>query len=97
MSFESRRGVWRAFTKGQDFTEDQVEKLAGIDLNGRQIKNILKTAQLLATSKDAALSYGHVKTITELRASNATVVGEVGGFSSAAAASGSVKVARELM
>jgi hypothetical protein len=73
LSFQSRKQVWITFTKGQNFTEDQITALAEMDLNGRQIKNILKTAQLLATSKDAPLNFGHVQTITNLRAANACI------------------------
>jgi len=74
LSYQSRREVWTAFLVGKaSFTEDQINFLATIQLNGRQIKNILKTAQLLATSKDAALNFTHVKTITKLRAANACV------------------------
>jgi SpoVK/Ycf46/Vps4 family AAA+-type ATPase len=73
LSFESRRSVWMTFLKNQAFTEEQIDVLAQIDLNGRQIKNILKTAQLLVTSKDAALDFGHVQTITKLRAANAII------------------------
>jgi hypothetical protein len=73
LSLESRRSVWATFLKNQALTEEQIDALAQIELNGRQIKNILKTAQLLATSKNAPLDFGHVQIITKLRAANAIV------------------------
>jgi hypothetical protein len=73
LSLESRRSVWVTFLKNQAFTEEQIDALAQIELNGRQIKNILKTAQLLAARKDASLDFGHVQIITKLRAANAIV------------------------
>jgi hypothetical protein len=55
LSVEARRQVWKTFldgmTKAEDFTEEQINALAEIELNGRQIKNILKTAQLLVIDK----------------------------------------------
>jgi hypothetical protein len=93
LSFESRRQVWITFTKGQGFSDEQIDALALMELNGRQIKNILKTAQLLATSKDSPLNFGHVQTITKLRAANACVPlkGSVDTF----ALTGSCKIVRE--
>ena len=37
-----------------------------MSMNGRQIKNILKTAQLLASKRGEGLSYEHVKTVMEV-------------------------------
>jgi len=53
----------RSTEKGR-FTKEQINTLAQIDLNGRQIKNILKTAQFLATSKEKPLSFEHLQVIT---------------------------------
>ena len=46
LSFESRRSVWAGFLdkQNQNFAEAQIDELAREKLNGRQIKNILKTA-----------------------------------------------------
>ncbi|CAG8970662.1 hypothetical protein HYALB_00003416 [Hymenoscyphus albidus] len=78
LSFESRRQIWLTFVDGQDqnenFTDEQIDSLAEIELNGRQIKNIVKTAQLLATSKGTPLGFEHVQVITRLRAKYAACV-----------------------
>jgi SpoVK/Ycf46/Vps4 family AAA+-type ATPase len=77
LNFDARKQVWVAFleraTEAENFTEEQIDMLAEIELNGRQIKNILKTAQLLATSKGMPLSFDHVQVITNLRAAHAGI------------------------
>jgi hypothetical protein len=77
LSCESRKQVWTSFlgagVKNGAFSGAQIDSLARIDLNGRQIKNILKTAQLLATSKDVELSFEHVNIVTKLRAAHSCI------------------------
>ncbi|KAF2496108.1 hypothetical protein BU16DRAFT_538696 [Lophium mytilinum] len=52
----SRHHVWSTFLSRSSnvgkFSNQEVDKLAAVSLNGRQIKNILKTAQLLARRPD---------------------------------------------
>lgn len=71
---EARRHVWQTFlTRASnvgDFTKDQLESLAAVELNGRQIKNVLKTAQLLASKQEKPLLFEHVDTVMRLRAAN---------------------------
>lgn len=71
----SRRHVWCTFlTRSSNvgkFSAQEVDKLASVSLNGRQIKNILKTAQLLASKQGVELRYAHVDTVMRLRAANA--------------------------
>ena len=71
---EARRHVWRTFLGRSsdvgEFTPDQLESLAAVELNGRQIKNVLKTAQLLASKQDRSLVFEHVDTVMRLRAAN---------------------------
>ena len=45
------------------FGEEDLDRLAGFQMNGREIKNVLKTAQLLASKKGEALAYGHVASV----------------------------------
>ncbi|KAK4234813.1 mitochondrial sorting [Achaetomium macrosporum] len=51
----SRRTIWANFLKGStiksSLTDKDIAELAELKLNGRQIKNVLKTAQLLAARK----------------------------------------------
>lgn len=67
----SRRHVWNQFlsrsVKTETFSDDQLDSLAAVQLNGRQIKNMIKTAGLLAWSQNSDLNYEHVKTVLGLR------------------------------
>ncbi|EXJ54392.1 hypothetical protein A1O7_09731 [Cladophialophora yegresii CBS 114405] len=53
LSTESRRHIWQTFL-GHDHPigSKDLDRLAKVNLNGRQIKNILKTSQMLARSQD---------------------------------------------
>jgi chromatin segregation and condensation protein Rec8/ScpA/Scc1 (kleisin family) len=53
------------------FTSYEIDKLAERPMNGRQIKNVLKTSQLLASKQGVKLAFGHVDTVLRLRERNA--------------------------
>ena len=76
LDLDSRRHVWRTFLNKVNnvgkFSEQELDKLAEVSLNGRQIKNVLKTAQLLAVRKEEALESKHVDIVLKLRATNAS-------------------------
>ncbi|KAF4340625.1 TOB3 (member of AAA-ATPase family) [Fusarium beomiforme] len=72
----ARESVWRGFLSraisvdakvegdsAHEITEDEIKALAGLELNGRQIKNVLKTANLLACHKGEKLAFGHLRTV----------------------------------
>ncbi|KAK1232480.1 hypothetical protein PQX77_004382 [Marasmius sp. AFHP31] len=63
LSLESKIKIWEAFlTKVGPMgtlTGEQIEVLAKHDINGRQIKNAVKTAQSLAVGKGEQLSFEH--------------------------------------
>lgn len=76
LSLSSRYHVWKTFlgvnsSKFSNFSEQHLQELAKTPMNGRQIKNVLKTAQLLASRKGVLLNYDHVEVVTKLRAANA--------------------------
>ena len=75
LDMDSRRHVWRTFLKRvnrvAEFSAQEIDKLAEAQMNGRQIKNILKIAQLLAAKKEEALEFKHVEVILKLKAANA--------------------------
>lgn len=62
---ESRRAIWANFLKGKpnDFNEQDLDELAEVELNGRQIKNVLKTSHLLASRKKCPLKREFVETV----------------------------------
>ncbi|KAJ5679320.1 hypothetical protein N7462_007564 [Penicillium macrosclerotiorum] len=71
----SRRHIWTQFlgrsANTAPFTDEQLDKLARVPLNGRQIKNMIKTASLLAWSQTTDLNFEHVQVVLNLRTSNA--------------------------
>lgn len=56
---KSRRQIWVNFLalskQGSEISEEDLDYLAGINLNGRQIKNVLKTSFLLSMRKKKPL------------------------------------------
>jgi hypothetical protein len=46
-------------------TASELKKLAALHMNGRQIKNVLKGAQLLSFKKKERLSYKHLEAVLE--------------------------------
>ncbi|KNG83361.1 AAA family ATPase [Aspergillus nomiae NRRL 13137] len=72
-AFESRihMSIWAQFLGGsRGFLSEQLDSLAQVKLNGRQIKNVLKTAHLLACEQDLDIEYDHVRAVLGLRAAN---------------------------
>lgn len=74
LSLESKVQVWKAFLRkvdamaeegegsvgGGEITEEQVMELSKREINGRQIKNAVRTAQSLGVAKGQKLSYAHI-------------------------------------
>lgn len=60
---------------GSSIAENDVRNLAMRDLNGRQIKNVVKTARLLAARDEVTLNIEHIDTV--LRANGALVRSKV--------------------
>ena len=69
LSMSSRRHVWTNFLMASSkddvhgFSDGHLDKLAEYKMNGREIKNVLKTAQLLASKKGARLAFDHVESV----------------------------------
>jgi len=51
------------------FTEEDFNTLARHDLNGRQIKNTVRTAQALAVNKREPLAMSHIRQVLEVQMS----------------------------
>jgi len=69
LSVESKIQVWKAFLRKvnafsedevEGITEEQIKELSARNINGRQIKNAVRTAQSLATAKGQKLTCSHV-------------------------------------
>lgn len=74
LDVESRLHVWRTFTQQQkqpgsssNLDDGMLTKLAQVELNGRQIKNVVKTARLLAVRDKAPLSLDHIETVLRVK------------------------------
>jgi SpoVK/Ycf46/Vps4 family AAA+-type ATPase len=65
LTSESRMQIWSNFLKDRDtvVTVDDVSALAKVKLNGRQIKNVLKTALLLSARRGSPLKREDIETI----------------------------------
>ena len=53
-------------TLPHSMTAKDIDRLSNLSMNGRQIKNILKNAQLLASQRGVALSYDHVTAVMDV-------------------------------
>ncbi|KAF1830290.1 P-loop containing nucleoside triphosphate hydrolase protein [Decorospora gaudefroyi] len=70
LTIDSRKTVWKNFldSSSQEYSisKAQLMELARMDLNGRQIKNILKIARLLASRKEEKLGHEHILTTMDV-------------------------------
>jgi len=64
LTSSSRKCIWQNFLKSlgglEGWKDQDLEELASVELNGRQIKNVLKSASLLAARKKEALNRKYV-------------------------------------
>ena len=77
---DCRYQIWKAFLKTcelveRDFSEERLREIAETKMNGRQIKNTIKSAQLLAVKKASPLTIEHVHTVMKLKAANNLIQG----------------------
>jgi ATP-dependent 26S proteasome regulatory subunit len=67
LNASSRRHIWANFLKSStmknEVSNEDMDKLADILLNGRQIKNVLKKAGMLAAHKEMPLRFEHINTV----------------------------------
>ena len=52
-----------AWAAGNTFTDGQYQRLASLELNGREIKNMVKTGFLLASRDKGPAGFEHVKEV----------------------------------
>lgn len=67
---QARLSVWQNFLQSADgessISADQMVELAAKELNGRNIRNVVKMARLLAKRADKALSFDHLTTAIDV-------------------------------
>lgn len=73
LSLDSRTAVWRTFIDPvtTELSNEQIYSLAEKYLNGRQIKNVIKMARLVAKSTNSALQYRHIEDVLDIVMENA--------------------------
>ncbi|KAI8286295.1 hypothetical protein K4K60_000609 [Colletotrichum sp. SAR11_57] len=90
LDFDSRLHVWKVFIdcRKLDATgaleprqfrleEEDFKALAKLELNGREIKNVVKTASLLAVRDGAPLGIEHVRAVLRVRRGKPAAVGSI--------------------
>ncbi|KAJ4169824.1 hypothetical protein NW754_005971 [Fusarium falciforme] len=72
LDINSRLHVWKTFVKIETggVSEAELGELAKEELNGRQIKNVVKTARLLASEEGVPLCSGHINTVLRIKRGN---------------------------
>ena len=69
LTSKAKKSVWKTFLekvraiegiKTTGFSDEDFERLSRRNLNGRQIKNAVRTAQALALNEDKPLSMQHI-------------------------------------
>ena len=75
LDFHSKMLIWQTFLRpqsdapryGSNIREKDIKALAKTDMNGREIKNTIKTARLLASQKGAPLAMEHIATVLRVK------------------------------
>ncbi|KAG9524365.1 P-loop containing nucleoside triphosphate hydrolase protein, partial [Aureobasidium melanogenum] len=62
---EAAKAKHEALTQPHAIAKHEIRQLSLLKINGRQIKNMLKTAQLLANRKAEPLAHKHIKTVLD--------------------------------
>jgi hypothetical protein len=67
----SRLHIWKTFvnmgTSGSRLSDRDLQTLATKEINGRQIKNIIKTARLLSKQQNVPLAMEHVQMVLRVK------------------------------
>lgn len=74
LDHSSRLHIWRTFVSlgaaagsANELGEESMLRLAEVELNGRQIKNVVKTARLLASGDKKPLHMDHIETVMRVK------------------------------
>jgi hypothetical protein len=70
LDFLSRLTIWRNFLFGRgldtEISAKELEMLAQIELNGRRIKNVVKTSLVMAQNQGRGLRYEDVQKVLKI-------------------------------
>ena len=75
LDVQSKKSIWQTFIRPHSETsryageikQKELDTLARLDMNGREIKNTVKTARLLANHKGDHLTMEHVSTVLRVK------------------------------
>ncbi|KAI0151776.1 P-loop containing nucleoside triphosphate hydrolase protein [Xylariaceae sp. FL1272] len=71
LNVDSRLQIWKTFVKPESGSnavqKAELQMLSRIKLNGRQIKNVVKTARLLASREEKALTLEHLEVVLRVK------------------------------
>ncbi|KAI0134020.1 P-loop containing nucleoside triphosphate hydrolase protein [Xylariales sp. AK1849] len=71
LDIASRLHIWKTFIdmgkSGNRLTDENLATLAQNEMNGRQIKNIVKTARLLSKQKGVPLNMAHIELVLKVK------------------------------
>jgi hypothetical protein len=86
LSPAARKQVWRNFVNHMgvdrfDVSEADLERLSEIRLNGREIKNLIKSSQLLSVKTGRKVDVGRLVTLAEKRVGALELLGKHGNGS----------------
>ncbi|CAM6102837.1 unnamed protein product [Calypogeia fissa] len=73
LSVPHKEQIWKALlgkAQVQDFSHEKLSELAALDLNGREIRNAIHTAQSLSQSNGERLEFRHVEYVISVLASS---------------------------
>ena len=92
LELHSKKLIWQPFVRpqsdapryGSNIREQDIKSLAKTDMNGREIKNTIKTARLLASQKRVPLAMEHIATVLRVK-DGSPAVGKKGSRSGVAA------------
>lgn len=76
---EARRQIWDGFlreiTPPAQLNEEDLDKLADWELNGRQIKSAIKTASIFASKQGGLMTKKHLDVVNTLRNNSGAMIG----------------------
>jgi SpoVK/Ycf46/Vps4 family AAA+-type ATPase len=68
LDLESKKAIWRNFFKAKvtSISDEELVELGVMNLNGRQIKNVVKLGKLLAYNVGEQLQIRHIRAVLEI-------------------------------
>lgn len=66
LDYTSRVNVWNNFVRDAEIQQEEVKEFAKEEINGRQIKNIMKMARLLAKDEGSGVKAQHVRDVLDV-------------------------------